>query len=178
MVSATLPTGMSVPKGLESHTKERKVTRITDIAKKENNSMTDKVQKIREAVENRYEYWKEKESNSHSIESEIRMSECQHLLLMLDSLQEEPVNRTTADIEYAMQEVEEKSKAFTKAHKKEGSDEILAQMRGEEPVSEDLEKAAFDYAEACKYDGGEKLLCVEHFRAGAQWQKEYGEFAR
>ena len=54
--------------------------------------MTDKVQKIREKVEKRYEYWKGKESNSHSIESEIRMSECQHLLLMLDSLQEEPVS--------------------------------------------------------------------------------------
>ena len=53
--------------------------------------MTDKVQKIREEVEKRYEYWKEKESNSHSIESEIRMSECHHLLLMFDSLQEEPV---------------------------------------------------------------------------------------
>ena len=54
--------------------------------------MTDKVQKIREAVKNRYECWKEKEFNSHSIESEIRMSECMHLLLMLDSLQEEPVS--------------------------------------------------------------------------------------
>ena len=43
----------------------------------------------------------------------------------------------------------------------------------EKPVSEDLEQAAFDYAEACKYDGGEKLLCVEHFKAGAQWQKEH-----
>ena len=52
--------------------------------------MIDKVQKIREGIEKRYEYWKEKEFNSHSIESEIRMSECKHLLLMLDSLQEEP----------------------------------------------------------------------------------------
>lgn len=52
--------------------------------------MTDKVQKIREAVEKRYEYWKEKEFNSHSIESEIRMSECNYLLLMLNSMQEEP----------------------------------------------------------------------------------------
>ncbi len=42
----------------------------------------------------------------------------------------------------------------------------------EEPVSEELEEAAFDYAEACKYDGGEKLLCVEHFKAGAKWQAE------
>jgi hypothetical protein len=42
----------------------------------------------------------------------------------------------------------------------------------EEPVSEELEEAAFDYAEACKCDGGEKLLCVEHFKAGAKWQAE------
>jgi len=54
--------------------------------------MTDKVQKIREVIEKRYECWREKESKSHSIESEIRMSECKHLLLMLDSLQEEPVS--------------------------------------------------------------------------------------
>lgn len=40
----------------------------------------------------------------------------------------------------------------------------------EEHVSEELEEAAFDYAEACKYDGGEKLLCVEHFKAGAKWK--------
>ena len=45
----------------------------------------------------------------------------------------------------------------------------------EEPVSEELEEAAFDYAEACKYDGGDKLLCVEHFRTGAEWQKEQFE---
>ncbi len=41
-----------------------------------------------------------------------------------------------------------------------------------EPVSKELEEAAFDYAEACKYDGGDKLLCVEHFKAGAKWQKQ------
>jgi len=58
----------------------------------------------------------------------------------IDSLQEEPVRRTSADIESAMQEVEEKSKAFTEAHKGESIEEILAEMRGEEPVSEDLEK--------------------------------------
>ena len=42
----------------------------------------------------------------------------------------------------------------------------------EDPISEDLEEAAFDYAEACKCDGGEKLLCVEHFKAGAKWKAE------
>lgn len=47
---------------------------------------------------------------------------------------EEPVSRTLANIEAAMQEVEEKSKAFTNAHQGENSDTILAQMRGEEPI--------------------------------------------
>ena len=41
----------------------------------------------------------------------------------------------------------------------------------EEPVSNDLEEAAFEYAEACKYDESEKLLCAEHFKAGAEWGK-------
>lgn len=89
-----------------------------------------------------------------------------------NSLQEEPVSRTPADVESAMQEVKEKSRAFTEAHQGEDTDNILAQMRGEEPVSEELEEAAFDYAESCKYDGGKKLLCVEHFKAGAKWQKK------
>lgn len=41
MANVTLLTGGSVPKGLESPMKERKVIRITDIVRKEN-SMTDK----------------------------------------------------------------------------------------------------------------------------------------
>jgi hypothetical protein len=52
-----------------------------------------KAEKIKAEIERRYEYWKEKESNSHSIESESRMSECQHLLLLFDSLQEDPVSK-------------------------------------------------------------------------------------
>ena len=50
-------------------------------------------------------------------------------------------------------------------------DALLASMQ-EEPVGEDLDDAAFNYAEACKYEGGDKLLCVEHFKAGAQWKEE------
>jgi hypothetical protein len=46
------------------------------------------------------------------------------------------------------------------------------QARIKESVSEGLDDAAFDYAESCKYDEGEKLLCVEHFKAGARWQKQ------
>jgi len=46
----------------------------------------DKVNKIYEKIEKRYEYWREKEHNSHSIETEARMSECQHLLLLLSHI--------------------------------------------------------------------------------------------
>lgn len=53
--------------------------------------MTDK-EKILAEIEKRYEYWKEKEHHSHSVESEIRMSECQHLLQLLNSLPEESVS--------------------------------------------------------------------------------------
>ena len=43
-----------------------------------------------------------------------------------------------------------------------------------EPEPQGLDEAAFDYAELCKYDGGEKLLCAEHFKAGAKWMAEQG----
>lgn len=43
-------------------------------------------------------------------------------------------HRTPADIEAAMQEVEEKSEAYTDAHMGERDDDVLSQMRGE-PVS-------------------------------------------
>ena len=43
-------------------------------------------------IEKRYEYWREKEFNSHSIESEIRMSECQHLMLLFNSIEVKEVN--------------------------------------------------------------------------------------
>ena len=52
------------------------------------------------------------------------------------------------------------------------ADSDSKKMDNKQPISKKLEEAAFDYAEACKYDGGEKLLCVEHFKAGAEWQKE------
>ena len=90
-----------------------------------------KVEKIKAEIEKRYEYWKEKESNSHSIESESRMSECQYLLLLFDSLQEEP-------------------------------------------VSNDLEKAAHFYVDTTIewFDSEGNPCCYPAFKAGAQWQKE------
>lgn len=69
-------------------------------------------------------------------------------------------------------------KAFTEAHKGESSEQLLAQMRGEEPVSEDLEKTAKHYLYSnILYDDvyvGEPTDkdCIEMFKAGAKWQKK------
>lgn len=38
-----------------------------------------------------------------------------------------------------------------------------------------LDEAAFNYAELCKYEGVDKLLCVEHFKAGVEWLAGQGE---
>ena len=108
--------------------------------------MTDKVQKIREVIEKRYECWREKELNSHSIESEIRMSECQHLLLMLDSLQEEPVS----------EELEETSK------------EWLAPQLDKSYTNYGEAKMM----ELTHFDGYAMLDAIEF---GAKWQKDQFE---
>jgi uncharacterized protein YbaR (Trm112 family) len=108
--------------------------------------MTDKVQKIREEVEKRYEYWKEKESNSHSIESEIRMSECQHLLLMLNSLQEEHVSD---DFEMALTEMIDKAQKCVVEPivvAQQWKDYLVELAKSEEPVSEiDFEQELYKY---------------------------------
>ena len=43
-------------------------------------------------IKERYECWRKKEFNFHSLESEIRMSECQHLMLILNTLEVKEVN--------------------------------------------------------------------------------------
>ncbi len=82
-------------------------------------------------------------------------------------------HRTKADVDATMAEIEEKSKAFTEAHKGETAEEILAQMRGEEPVSEDFdswhEKEWVPFGHS-SYTTKDKLK--EAFKAGAKWQKE------
>lgn len=97
---------------------------------------------------------------------------------------EEPVSRTPADIEAAMQEVEEKSRVFTEAHHGEDADTILAQMRGEEHVSDDLNTEMDNYLASVfneDMDGGEPRFTT-WFRAlrktaihFANWQKEQFE---
>ena len=95
--------------------------------------MTDKVQKIREEVARIHNLLPVMDSDNISVNYADRI--CTTLEMYIDSLQEEPVSKTPTDIEAAMQEVEEKSRVFTEAHKRENADDILAQMRGEEPVS-------------------------------------------
>ena len=57
-------------------------------------------------------------------------------------------------------------------------DEVLAlidSLRQEQPsLPSNLDDAAFNYAELCKYDDADKLLCVEHFKAGAEWMAGQG----
>lgn len=47
------------------------------------------LERLRNEVADRYEYWRAKEHNAHSIESEARMSECQHLLLLINGAENE-----------------------------------------------------------------------------------------
>ncbi len=86
---------------------------------------------------------------------------------------EESVKRTTADMESAMQEVEDKSKAFTAAHPN-GFDISFGEADSE--LGNDLEEAAWTY-----YDKNKPLIpheldlhkeLISFFIVGAQWQKE------
>jgi len=78
MANALQLIGGSVLKGLESHTKERKVIRITDIARKESN-MTDKEKTIKELKE---------ALDSLDITNKYRLN----LIRAIEYLQEEPVS--------------------------------------------------------------------------------------
>ena len=126
--------------------------------------MTDKVQKIREGIEKRYEYWKKKEFNSHSIESEIRMSECKHLLLMLDSLEEEPVSE---DLDKAANEWDAKA-SFTPFYM------ALDDKGNPDGVRQDYTTHAESFKAGAKWQKEKEYTCYEEaFEDGAKWQKEH-----
>ena len=96
--------------------------------------MTDKVQKIRNEVEKlKSQLLRGACSSQIAMETRCKEEAYNEVLSVLDTMQKEPVNRTPADVESAMQEVEEKARVFTEAHQGEDADTILAQMRGEEP---------------------------------------------
>ena len=78
----------------------------------------------------------------------------------IDSL-EQPIKRTPAEIEAAMQEVEEKSKLFTEAHK----DDVVSN-----DTIDNLEEAAKNYEEDAIFYAARRIS--DFFKAGAQWQKE------
>lgn len=127
--------------------------------------MTDKVQKIREVIEKRYEYWREKEFKSHSIESEIRMSECQHLLLIVNSLQKEPVS------EEWIEELRTKLDSMSKEEFKKVFDKYAVDFN-EELVSEELIDVAKQYVKE-HVIGIDKVtfsIATDMFVSGAKWK--------
>ena len=83
------------------------------------------------------------------------------------------------EVTKAMAEVEEKVRAFTEAHRGESAEDILAQMRGEEPASEDLEEEIEQYClhhgyldsfKNCGYTFNEQVGDIARYFAN--WQKE------
>ena len=118
-----------------------------------------KVEKIRKEIERlKAETFDNKEL---SLEEIIAVRNCyNNLLFFIDSL-EQPIKRTPADIESAMQEVEEKSKLFTEAHK----DDVVSN-----DTIDDLEEAAKNYEEDAIFYAARRIS--DFFKAGAQWQKE------
>lgn len=92
------------------------------------------------------------------------------------------------DKEIIIAEIERKIKTLS-PFSHQGSDtcgKIVRQLKSlidfinslpEEPVSEDADNAARDYADKCGYDNDKQFmarqLCVEHFKAGAKWERNH-----
>lgn len=149
-----------------------------------------KVEKIKAEIERRYEYWKEKESNSHSIESESRMSECNHLLSMIISLSDTEkdfgIKESVIPFGASDSELMEATYFIPQGYHAviDGNKVII--KKGEEPVSNDLEKACDEYYDETWDEHGGKAMVVDgchdiwfpsqatddFFKAGAQWQKK------
>ena len=91
MANALQLIGGSVLKDLESHTKERKVIRITDIARKESN-MTNEVQKIKEWISKEQDGLIDAQGNFEYPEHERAYHILCNLDAYIDSMQEESVS--------------------------------------------------------------------------------------
>lgn len=97
----------------------------------------------------------------------------------IDSL-EQPIKRTPADIEAAMQEVEEKSRLFTEAHKEDVvlndtlSNPLEISRHGNSHIEETLEEAARKIATRHSHITGDTYYANDawFFKKGAQWQKQ------
>ena len=118
-------------------------------------------------------------------ESGFVYAACEDWEQIIDPSKWEIVHRTKPSVDEAMAEIERKAKLFTEANKGKTSEEILAEMRGEEPVSEGLEeeskewlrpqldKSYANYGEAkmmelTHFDGYAMLDAIEF---GAKWQE-------
>lgn len=127
-----------------------------------------KVEKIKDEIDRLQSSTLDENSNFKSQYDQGIFDGLSILENFIDSL-EQPLKRTPAEIEAAMQEVEEKSKLFTEAHKDDvvSNDPIKV-------VSNDLEEAAHLYVDTtieC-FDSKGNPCYYPAFIAGAQWQKE------
>ena len=97
------------------------------------------------------------------------------LLFFIDSMQEEPVR---GDFEMALAEM------IDNAQKRvvepwvvaaQWKDELVKLAKSEEPISEELNEAAIDYAESVDYRGFSNApwnFVQDVFKAGAKWKEE------
>ena len=76
------------------------------------------------------------------------------------------------EVTKAMADVEEKVRAFTDATKGDTAEEILAQMRGEKPYSDDLEAKSKEIATKWKAKGLPYNAIHEAVLEMAQWQRD------
>ena len=104
------------------------------------------------------------------------------ILHFIKTLQVEPAKPS---VDEAMAEIERKAKLFTEANKGKTSEEILAEMRGEEPVNEGLEEESKEWLrpqldKSYANYGETKMMELTHFDGyamldaiefGAKWQE-------
>ena len=135
MASVTLLTGGSVPKGLESHTKERKVIRITDIARKKN-SMTnnEKLEKIKKLADDMYYAAANLGPNVGSGERLRKTMEEYHKFIIHEYNKEEPVSE---DFETALEKKVREAQDWTYIEEEGGECPLY-----EEFGADDLEEFA------------------------------------
>ena len=97
---------------------------------------------------------------------------------MADKIRNIIQQQDKSSVNEAMAEVEAKVKAFTEAHKGEDSEKILAEMRGEEPISENYENAL--NSEAITFLQEQQIvpnfyadIIMKAVKRGANWQKKH-----
>lgn len=161
--------------------------------------MDEQVNKIRAEIERRYNYHRDHADDWAGTSHFWSANEDKEILSFIDSLQEEPKTDWLQELQERLNSLSEEDfkKVWAKYKlREEGSvdydrlnfmlDESLAKETkeswnkklGEEPVSEDLENAALEYATHYDKnwsevkDGYISENEVNAFKAGAKWQKE------